>query len=54
VGKINKFQLKTSAQQQAAQAGVGHCRQCLEQREERSQINARLLRRGEALADEQP
>lgn len=52
VGKIDKFQLKTPAQQQAAQAGVGHYRQLLEQLEELSQINAQLLRRGEALADE--
>jgi len=52
VGKINKFQLKTLAQQQAAQVGVNHYRQLLEQLEELSQINAELLRRGEALADE--
>ncbi|MGH8024999.1 MAG: DUF6788 family protein, partial [Limisphaerales bacterium] len=46
VGKINKFQLKTPAQQQAASAGVDHYRQLLEQLEELSQINAELLRRG--------
>lgn len=52
VGHINKFQLKTPAQQQAAQTGASHYRQLLEQLEELSQINAQLLRRGEALADE--
>ena len=52
VGKMNKFQLKTLAQQQAAKVGVDHYRQLLEQLEELSQINAELLRRGEALADE--
>ena len=51
-GKINKFQLKTPARQRAAKAGVGHYRQLLEQLEELSQINAELLRRGEALLDE--
>jgi hypothetical protein len=40
------------AQQQAAKVGVDHYRQLLEQLEELSQINAELLRRGEALADE--
>lgn len=52
VGKINKFQLKAPAQQQAAKVGVDHYRQLLGQLEELSQINAELLRRGEALADE--
>ena len=52
VGKINKFLLKTSLQQQAAQAGIAHYRQLQEQMEELSQINAELLRRGESLAGE--
>ncbi len=52
VGKMNKFQLKTLVQQRAAKVGVNHYRQLLEQLEELSQINAELLRRGEALADE--
>jgi hypothetical protein len=52
VGKINKFQLKTLPQQEAAKLGVDHYRQLLEQLEELSQINAELLRRGDALADE--
>ena len=40
------------SQQQAAKVGVDHYRQLLAQLEELSQINAELLRRGEALADE--
>jgi hypothetical protein len=52
VGKINKFLLKTPAQQQAAQAGIEHYRQLQAQLEELSQINAQLLRRGEPLAGE--
>jgi hypothetical protein len=52
VGKINKFLLKTPAQQAAARAGVEHFRQLQEQLEELSQINAELLRRGERLAPE--
>lgn len=47
VGKMNKFQLKTQAQRQAAQAGIGHFRKLQEQLEEISQINAELLRRSE-------
>ena len=49
VGKINKFLLKTAAQQQAAKQGIEHFRQLQEQLEELSQINAELLRREEEL-----
>ena len=49
VGKINKFLLKTPAQQQAAREGIEHYRHFHEQLEELSQINAELLRRGEPL-----
>ena len=52
VGQINKFLLKTPAQQQSAQAGIEHYRQLQAQLEELSQINAQLLRRGEPLAGE--
>ena len=52
VGKMNKFLLKTPAQQQAARAGVEHFRTLQEQLEELSQINAQLLRRGERLRPE--
>ena len=52
VGKINKFLLKTPAQQADARAGVEHFRQLQEQVEELSQINAELLRREERLAPE--
>ena len=52
VGKINKFLLKTPAQQQAACDGIEHYRHFHEQLEELSQINAELLRRGEALGSE--
>ena len=45
VGTINKFLLKTTAQQQAAQQGIEHYRRLQEQLEELSQINAELLRR---------
>jgi len=48
-GKINKFLLKSSAQQQAAKEGIEHYRQLQEQLEELSQINAELLRREEGL-----
>ncbi len=51
VGKINKFLLKTPAQQQAARTAIGHYRQWQEQAEELSQINAELLRREEPLDD---
>jgi len=49
VGKINKFLLKTPAQQQAAKSGIESYRQLQEQLEELSQINAELLRRQESL-----
>jgi hypothetical protein len=49
VGKINKFLLKTDAQQQAARRATEHYRQFQEQLEELSQINAELLRRQEPL-----
>jgi len=52
VGKINKFLLKTPAQQQAARDGIEHYRHFHEQLEELSQINAELLRRGESLGSE--
>jgi len=52
VGKMNKFLLKTPAQQQTAQTGIEHYRQLQEQVEELSQINAELLRRGEPLTSE--
>ena len=52
VGKVNKFLLKAAAQQQAARTGIDHYRQLQEQLEELSQINAELLRRQEALADD--
>ena len=49
VGKINKFLLKTPAQQQAAKSAIESYRQLQEQLEELSQINAELLRREESL-----
>ena len=49
VGKVNKFLLKTPAQQQAARQGIDHYRQWQEHVEELSQINAQLLRREEDL-----
>jgi hypothetical protein len=52
VGKINKFLLKTPAQQQAARTAIAHYRHWQEQLEELSQINAELLRRQESLAGE--
>ena len=52
VGQINKFTLKTAAQQQSARVGVEHFRSLQEQLEELSQINAELLRRGERLLPE--
>lgn len=53
VGKINKFLLKSEAQQQAARQGVEHFRALQEQLEELSQINAELLRREERLLPEE-
>jgi hypothetical protein len=52
IGKINKFLLKTAAQQQAAKDGIEGYRQLQEQLEELSQINAELLRREETLSGE--
>ena len=52
VGQINKFQLKTPAQQQAAGSAIEHYRQLQEHLEELSQINAELLRREEPLRDD--
>jgi hypothetical protein len=52
VGQINKFFLKTAAQQQAARHAIEHYRHLQEQLEELSQINAQLLRREETLGDE--
>jgi len=52
VGKINKFQLKSPAQQQAAGSAIEHYRQLQEHLEELSQINAQLLRREEPLRDD--
>jgi len=49
VGKVNKFLLKSAAQQQSARAAIEHYRQLQEQLEELSQINAELLRREEDL-----
>ena len=52
VGKVNKFLLKSAAQQQAARRAIDHYRQLQELLEELSQINAELLRREESLGDE--
>ena len=49
VGKVNKFLLKSGAQQQSARDAIEHYRQLQEQLEELSQINAELLRREEDL-----
>ncbi len=49
-GHILKFLLKTPAQQQAAAQGVRAYQQHWEWLEELSQLNAELLRRGEALS----
>jgi hypothetical protein len=49
VGKMNKFLLKSEAQQQAARQGVEHFHGLQERIEELSQINAELLRREERL-----
>jgi len=52
VGRVNKFLLKTVAQQQTARSAIEHYRQLQEQLEELSQINAQLLRREENLGDD--
>ena len=49
VGQVNKFLLKSAAQQQSARDAIEHYRQLQEQLEELSQINAELLRREEEL-----
>jgi len=49
VGQMNKFLLKSSAQQQAAKNAIAHYRQFQELLEELSQINTELLRREEPL-----
>jgi hypothetical protein len=49
VGRINKFLLKSPAQQQAAQQAIAHYRRFQELLEELSQINTELLRREESL-----
>src|SRR5205807_9179350 len=45
VRTVNKFLLKSPAQQQSARNAIEHYRQLQEQLEELSQINAQLLRR---------
>jgi len=52
VGRVNKFLLKTPAQQQAAREAIDSYRLLEEQLEELSQINTELLRRHEGLGDE--
>jgi hypothetical protein len=52
VGKVNKFLLKSPAQQQSAREAIEHYRQLQDQLEELSQINAALLRRAENLGHE--
>jgi len=52
VGRINKFLLKTPAQQHTARRAIEHYRQLQAQLEELSQINAELLRRQEELGDD--
>ncbi len=49
VGQVNKFLLKTPAQQQAAKTAIKHYRQFQELLEQLSQINTELLRRQEPL-----
>jgi len=49
VGRVNKFLLKTDAQQRTARRAIEHYRRLQEQLEELSQINAELLRREEPL-----
>jgi hypothetical protein len=51
-GRVLKFLLKSSAQQQQGQQGVQAYKRLWEALEELSQINAQLLRRGEKLSDE--
>ena len=51
-GRVLKFLLKTPAQQEQGRQGVEAYRRLWEGLEELSQINAELLRRGEALSHE--
>jgi hypothetical protein len=51
-GRVLKFLLKTDAQQQQGRQGVQAYQRLWEGLEELSQINAELLRRGEALTRE--
>ena len=51
-GNVRKFLLKTPAQQAVARHGVGAYQDFWDQLEELSQINAELVRRGEALDPE--
>lgn len=51
VGKVNKFLLKTEAQQRRARAGIEHYRRLQELLEELSQINTELLRREDPLPE---
>lgn len=50
VGRVRKFLLKTADQQRQVRAGTAAYAEFAEHLEELSQINAELLRRGEALA----
>jgi len=52
VGRMNKFLLKSPAQQQSARNAIEHYSQLQELLEELSQINAELLRREEDLNHE--
>ena len=49
VGKVNKFLLKTPADQETARAAAAAFNAFYDRMEELSQINAELLRRGEPL-----
>ena len=49
VGKVNKFLLKTPADQEAARTAAAAFNEFYDGMEELSQINAELLRRGESL-----
>lgn len=53
-GKMQKFLLKTAADQQAARAATGAFTLFYDGLEELSQINTELLRRGEPLGGSQP
>jgi len=51
-GRVLKFLLKTDAQQRQGRQGVQAYQRLWEALEELSQINAELLRRGDALSHE--